>query len=56
MRVPLVSSSSTTMAEEFTKFELHVPTPADWSIHTSHDKRLDGLENPLVDNLDFQRF
>ena len=33
MRVPLVSSSSTTMAEEFTKFELHVPTPADWSIH-----------------------
>ena len=30
MRVPLVSSSSTTMAEEFTKFELHVPTPADF--------------------------
>ena len=55
MRVPLVSSSSTTMAEEFTKFELHVPTPADWSIHHM-TKRLDGLENPLVDNLDFQRF
>ena len=25
-------------------------------VDSSHEKRLDGLENPLVDNLDFQRF